>query len=56
MQLERIEGNVHNDNISKNILFLQIVVRNIQRGTEDGVFSVHLVLGGLPHLYMLLHW
>lgn len=56
MQLERIEGNVHNDNISKNILFLQIVVWNIQRGKEDRVISVHLLLGGLPCLYVLLHW
>lgn len=56
MQLERMEGNVHNDNISKNILFLQIVAWNIQRGMEDGVFSVHLLLGGLAHLFMLLHW
>lgn len=55
MQLERIESNIHNDTIAENILFMYIVVQNIQCGTGDRGFSMNLLLWGLTHLYMLSH-
>lgn len=49
--MERIESNVHNDNIAKNILFVHVVVQNIQCGTGDGILNESSPLGPYAFIY-----